>query len=243
MTAPATFPKTEILPTQKSRTLAELTREARGWDAEFSEIESAASDCFDLQEYGLILGGNRLPVDQETRRRLLAKAGAPVSYLSDRSINIQMLALQEHLQQGVLGRTPRAVLRNGRLFTIQRSDLVELTHFEVLTVVADALGENAECLSLSRIDYADGNLELELVSPTKTREIRRGDVVKAGLHVEHCRYGEPMTRCRAWLKPPRAYMPLLGKGAMQGMICAMQFTSASIGPPGTGRKHGAGRNL
>jgi hypothetical protein len=168
------------------------------WDSEFSETESAPVHCFDLKDESLILDGNSLPMEQDVRARLLAKAGAPVSYLSDRSINIQMLALQEHLQQGDFGRTPKAVLRNGRLFTIQRSDLVELTHSEVLTAVADALGRNAECLSLSRIDYADGNLELELVSPTKTREIRRGDVVKAGLHIEHCRFGDRATQVQAF---------------------------------------------
>jgi ribosomal protein L17 len=52
----------------------------------------------------------------------------------------------------------------------------------------------------SRIDHhADSRLELDLVSPAKALEIRRGDVVKAGLHIEHSRYGDHATQVHAFI--------------------------------------------
>jgi hypothetical protein len=77
--------------------------------------------------------------------------------------------------------------------------LAELNNVEVLTAVADSLGNDADGLLVPRIDYTDGWLELDLASPAKTREIRRGDVVKAGLHIEHSRYGDQATQVHAFI--------------------------------------------
>jgi len=86
------------------------------------------------------------------------------------------------------------VLRNGQLFTLQRGDLRELSYSETLTAVAEGLGQNADSLSVSRIDRADGRLELELVSPAKALEIRRDDVVMGGLHIVQPRYANEATQ-------------------------------------------------
>jgi hypothetical protein len=76
--------------------------------------------------------------------------------------------------------------------------LAELSHAELLTAVAEALGEAADQLSVSRIDRADGRLELELTSPAKAIEIRRGDVVQAGLHIVHPRFSDEATKIHAF---------------------------------------------
>jgi hypothetical protein len=184
---------------QNSWTFRNLVAAAGNWDREFSEMDRVPVERMEVTETGLIFDNNNIPIDQNARARLLAKAGAPVSYLAKRRVDIQVLALREHLEQGDFGDTVTPVLRCGQLFTIQCGRLVELTNSEVLTAVADSLGNDADGLSLSRIDRADSRLELDLVSPAKALEIRRGDIVKAGLHILHSRYGDEATQIQAFI--------------------------------------------
>ena len=171
----------------------------RRWDAEFSELDPVPLDRIDVTEDALIFGKDSLPMNQEARDRLLGKAGAPVAYLKERSIDVQIIALRDHLRQEDFGPAPRPVLRDGQLFTLRSDSLVELPHYDVLSAVAEALGTDIDTLNPSRIDYADGRLELDLVSPSKAIEVRRGDVVTAGLRIEHGRYGDQATQLHAFV--------------------------------------------
>jgi len=169
------------------------------WDREFSVTERTPPEQIEVSEDALTFGANRVPMDQSGRERLFARAGAPVAYMKNRSINIQMLDLAEHFQQGAFGASPRIVLRNRELFTVLPGTLVELNHAELLAAVAEPLGKDADSLSVSRIDRADGRLELELTSPVKAVEIRRGDVVEAGLHIVHSRFSDEATKVQAFI--------------------------------------------
>lgn len=169
------------------------------WDAEFSELDPVSLNRFELTEDSLIFDKNSVPMTQETRERLLAKAGAPVTYLKERGIDVQIIALRDHFRQGDFGPAPKLILRHGQLFTLRSDNLVELAHSEVLNAVAEPLGESAASLTVSQIGYADGRLEMDLVSPTKAIEVRRGDVVTAGLHIEHSRYRDQATQVQSFV--------------------------------------------
>lgn len=52
---------------------------------------------------------------------------------------------------------------------------------------------------MSQIDHDNGRLELDLVSSAKSLEVRRGDVVKAGLHIVHSRYRGEATQVHAFV--------------------------------------------
>jgi hypothetical protein len=181
-----------------SKALQELLPDLRTWDAEFSEFEPVPVDRLSITEAGLIFDRNSIPVDRDARLRLFAKAGAPVSYLANRSIDIQTIALREHMEQGDFGKSIMPVLRGGQLFTFMSGRLATMTNSEVVIAVAESLGNNADGLTMSKIDYADGRLELDLVSPQKQAEVRRGDVVQAGLHIFHSRYGGEATQICAF---------------------------------------------
>jgi hypothetical protein len=172
--------------------------QAMRWDSEFICMEPVPIDRVDVTAGALILDRNSIPLDQQARNRLFEKAAAPGAYLSGRSIDVQVLALLDHFRQGDFGRAPTPVLRNGELFTLRSDDLIELTHSEVLNAVAESLGESVDSLNPSRIDYSDGRLELDLVSTAKVLEVRLGDVVSAGLHIEHSRYGDEATQIHAF---------------------------------------------
>jgi hypothetical protein len=156
-------------------------------------------------------------MDQGAWNRLFAKAGAPVTYLAERSIDLRIVALREHLAQGDLGTSPRPILLNGHLFTLHSGNLVELTHAELLGAITDALGNHADRLVVSRTHQADGRVELELVSSEKALEIRPGDVVTAGLHIEHSRYGEQATQIQTFV-----YRLICANGMMRRECVATQ---------------------
>jgi hypothetical protein len=147
----------------------ELIATAPAWDAEFTELDSVPLDRLELTEDALILDKNSIPLTPDGRNRLLGKAGAPLTYLTERGIDVQIVALRDHLRQGDFGPVPRAVLRDGELFTLLCDSLVELSHYDVLSAVAESLGKDIHTLNSSRIDYAAGRLELDLVSPGRYR--------------------------------------------------------------------------
>jgi hypothetical protein len=180
-------------------TFAELTARVRTWDTEFSEMDPVAIERLDVTEAALISDKISVRLGEKARRRLFEKVRAPFAYLEKRSINVQILALRDHIRQEGFGRAPKPILRYGELFTLRCDNLVELAHSDVLNAVGESLGENADGLNVSRIDYADGRLELDLVSPAKALEVRRGDVVTAGLHIEHSRYGDQATQIHAFV--------------------------------------------
>ena len=184
---------------KNAETLTDLITQVRTSDAEFIETEPLSAKSFNVTEDALIFGKNSIPMSEEVRLDLLSKAGAPTSYLAKRDIGIQILALREHLRQGDLGDTLVPVLRRDQLFTLQGGGLILLSHSEILSAVADSLGANADGLKLSRIDHVGGRLELDLVTDAKTLEVRRGDVVQAGLHIMHSRFGGPATQIHAFV--------------------------------------------
>jgi hypothetical protein len=189
---------TQILPEPHARTFRELIPEVQVWDSEFLEMESVPVERVEVTEEGLTFDKSSIPMDQDARSRLFTKVGAPESYLAKRSIALQIIALREHLGYD-FGDALTPVLRHGSLFTLQSNRLSELTHFEVLTAIADALGESTDGLTVSKVAHLDGQLELDLVSQVKSLEVRRGDIVTAGLHIDHCRYGDRATQVQAFI--------------------------------------------
>ena len=180
-------------------TLHQLLTDMPRRDAEFAVTERIPVERLVVTETGLTFDKNSFALDQSGRNRLLAKAKAPVAYMSERRTNVQMLALREHLSQGAYGKTPQVVTRNGQVFTILPGKLIDLGDSEVLGAATESLGKDADNLVVSKIDRADGRLELELVSPVKALEIRRGDVVQAGLHISHTRFGDQATQIQAFI--------------------------------------------
>jgi hypothetical protein len=184
---------------ERTTTLPQLIRQVATSEAVFSTTDGVSAGSVDVTEDALIVGENSIPMSEDVRLDLLSKAGAPRSYLAKRNIDIQILTLREHLRQGDLGDTLVPVLQRDQLFTLQGGGLVELSHSEMLSAAVDSLGPSADGLKLSRIDQIGGRLELELVTDAKTVEVRRGDVLKGGLHLTHSRFGGPATQIHSFV--------------------------------------------
>jgi hypothetical protein len=180
-------------------TIAELLRSAALWDAEFSLLSPMPATKLSVGKGSLTFDKSRVPMERATRARLFAQIKAPEAYLSQRSIDVQSVILDEHIRQGAFGKAPRPVLRNGYLHTLKSDDLVELTHAELINSVAEGLGREGDDLNVSGVDMGSDRLSIELVSEAKQIEIRPGDVVKAGLHIEHSRYCGEATQIHAYV--------------------------------------------
>jgi hypothetical protein len=179
-------------------TLSGLVNESEGWDSEFSEVPTT-DDRLEFLPNGVMHKGQLIPIDQLCRRRLLDKFNAPWRYFEKHSPRFQAAALAEHATRGDFGRKPTLVLRGGELVTIVRGDLFTLPNADVIRAVGEALGDEGEELSATRIGGDSENLDLELVSPSKAVEVRPGDIVQSGLHVVHHRFGNHATVIEAFI--------------------------------------------
>ena len=177
----------------------ELANRARIWDEQLREMPSLPAAAIGIGGNEFNFGEISIPLDQESRNRLFVIAGAPQSYLSQRSIDIQNLALREHLQQGTFGEIVTPVLQAGKLLTLHSGRLAEMTYSEVLGAVSETLGDDAAPLSVTKIDHSDTRLELEVTSPAKSMEVRRGDIIRGGLHISHSRYQGDATQIFAFI--------------------------------------------
>jgi hypothetical protein len=178
--------------------LADLLSQTPMWDAEFSD-RPVGRDGLKFNSAGVCHDGLQFDVDEHGWERMLGDVGAPTSYFSDRSSTLKAMALAEHVGGDDLGRAPKLILRDNKLFSISRGDLINLPVTEILTAIREELGTEGESLTVARIDRDAGRLEVDLVSPTKAIQVRRGDIVRAGIHILHDRYGKQATVIEAYI--------------------------------------------
>jgi hypothetical protein len=131
--------------------------------------------------------------NQDALKRTYRNINAPGEFLCGLNPKIQGAVLAEAFGRGDCGETITITVRGGELYTICRGDLTRLTKSEVLAAVIRTLGEHAKSLSPTKIGMAGDLLDLELTTPRKSIDVRRGDAVQGGLHISHSVYGEQAT--------------------------------------------------
>ncbi len=149
---------------------------------------------------GAILGANRVPLAEGTLDRVLREVGAPVEYFKVKQPQLRIRALAGHIERGDLGSSIGAVVRDGKIETIFRADLTRLTNEDVLTAVSEGIGEPGAELSVAKVVNTPDRLDVELVTPQQQIEVRHGDVVYGGLHIEHYPYGQKATVIQTFLQ-------------------------------------------
>ena len=185
-------------PEMSEFTLRDLITETKAQDDGYRRI---ALDLANLQfvSDGLMLRDELVPLDQVAQNRLFHKVGAPVHYFEKCSRKLQAEALSEHAQRGHFGLKPKLVIRGKEVITIADSSFAALTNAAVLWAVQQGLGYESENLFTAKISYDNERLDLELVSRSKQMLIRPGDIVQAGLHIVHHRFGGPATLIEAFV--------------------------------------------
>ena len=172
--------------------LAELVESTRERDKTFEEIVAPAT-ALEIGDEELRIEGRSFNFNAEARNRVYAAVTAPGAYLSKLSPRNQSAVLTEVLNRGDSGNPISVAVRGNEVYTICRGDLNRLPQHEVVTAVMDGLGENAHTLTLTRIATDGDRFDLEVATPRKSIDVRRGDVVQGGLHILHSRFGEAAT--------------------------------------------------
>ena len=180
------------------QTYSELRANVKVADSSFAHL-LARPDTLTVLDDTLVVGDERLALTQESRDRIFASVSAPATYLRELSPSFQGQALAHHVSRGDFGATVAVAARNGEVFAITRGDLVHLSGEEVLTALAEGLGEGSTALSVARIADTGDRLDVELVSSRKAIEVRRGDLVQGGLHLTHHRFGERATLIQTYM--------------------------------------------
>lgn len=178
--------------------LTDLLADSHSWDAALTDATVRPSDITFNAE-GVCVAGRQFAVSDATWKKVLSKVGAPAWYFNRRTPELRAVALQEHLKEGAFGRTPRVVLGDNTLATIGSGELIDLTFGEVLGAALDACQERNESLFVSGIARSEERLELELISPTTTVDVRPGDVVYGGIEIIHERYGVTATQIQVFV--------------------------------------------
>ncbi len=164
--------------------LKDLVGSVADRDAEFEEL-SVPSENLAFREDVLACNGREFRMDQHSRDNLFEGVNAPASYWQKHSAGFQALALSEHAGRGDFTDRPMLVIRKGALVTLVRNRLLRLPNAAVLGAVLEALGREGESLSVAKLEHESERLEVELVSPSKTVDVRVGDIVMGGIHIIH----------------------------------------------------------
>jgi hypothetical protein len=169
------------------------------WDHTVSEVHVGHVRELKFEPDGIRYQGQSIPLDQATRSRLFDTLGAPARYWRKHTPSFQARALSEHTDRGDFGSNPTLVLRDGKLVTIVRGELIALPNGDVLRAVEEAVGIGSEGLKVTRVGADLERLDIEIVSPLKGITIRPGDIVQSGLHVSHHRFGTEATVIEAFI--------------------------------------------
>ena len=153
----------------------------------------------------LITADGELRLDDEGFRRLCGHFHAPVDYIERLSPKLREELLAFHLRsigQGS-GRlndaSSRIIHRDGGFIDLDRADLHTLGAGDVLNAVRDGFGSDAAAFEVQNLEIRDDAFRLDIVSPSVAAEVRRGDVIEAGVSVDHAYTGERATTVMAFV--------------------------------------------
>ena len=153
----------------------------------------------------LIARDHELRLDSEGLQRLCRHFSAPAEYLDRLPARLRDSLLAHHLAamgdgEGRLNdRSSRIVYRNGTFIDVIRADLHTLGSHEVLNAVRDGFGSDSDTFEVQRLEIGHEAFRLDVVSPRVSTEVRRGDVIEAGISLEHSYVGERATTVMAFM--------------------------------------------
>jgi len=142
--------------------------------------------------------------------RFCKALGVPHEYLAKLAAPIRTLLLQHHLERGDLRRVQaragdaRAaqvtiLSREGKFLGFGRPDLLLLSGADVLRAVREGVGSDGASMRVHSLQFQPDSFELDLVSLRHAEEVLPGDVIRAGIRVNHSQIGERATTIESYL--------------------------------------------
>ena len=147
----------------------------------------------------LFAGDRELRLGKEGLARLCRSVKAPDAYLSRLGPKMRSRLLQYHLRRGDFRGDARIASRGGVFLDLQRADLYTLTGSDVLDALRSGIPGAADALQVQSLQLAGETLILDLVSLDVAEDVRPGDAIRGGIHLEHSLLGDRATTVMAYV--------------------------------------------
>jgi hypothetical protein len=143
-----------------------------------------------LQGGRLVVGETTLLLGPNGFEQLFRPFKAPSDYVKSLTPELQAALFNFHLQdadgRGRMTDHNAVVLsRNGTFRGFDRNDLCRLPAADVLQAVRNGLDDDHANLEIQNLQLRDEAMQVDIVSPQLSDEVRVGDVLKYGLRVRH----------------------------------------------------------
>jgi hypothetical protein len=113
--------------------------------------------------------------------------------------------LEYHLGRGIFpdnkltAANSHIISRGGQFLDLGRSDLAIVSGSDVLDAIRDGVGADASVIEVTSLEVCEEAVALELVSPRLSEEVRVGDVIRAGLRIDHSFLGAHATTIKTFV--------------------------------------------
>lgn len=201
-------PGTEAMPligrVNKPRTLDELDRELAAQEAGLQRCRFPVSEIR-VEPGRLIAGRREFLLTDAGERRLCKRFQAPAEYVATIKPSFRALLLQDHLFEGryaddkLSDKNSCLLIRGDTFLDLGRSDLYTLNNATVVEAVREGVGSAAAELEVRGFHVDDESFALDTVSPQLAEEVRPGDILRAGVHVEHSQLNGQATQVMAYV--------------------------------------------
>ena len=95
-------------------------------------------------------------------------------------------------------KTSCIVNHDDHFLDLGRTDLFTLDNAAVVQAMCDGIRAEAQALEVKSFLVKDATVSFDVVSPRLSEEVRRGDIVQAGLHIEHSQFHGIATQAMAY---------------------------------------------
>ena len=156
-------------------------------------------------EKRLLMDGLEFELNDAGVHRICGALGAPPSYLERLPLDLRDRNLEFGLERqgrsefGLSDANSAVLSRNGSFVGFRRADLCLLSGTEIVDALREGLGECAQGLHVQNVAISKESFRLDVVSDRLRTDVRKGDVVQAGIHLEHSLLGEQATVVTAYL--------------------------------------------
>jgi hypothetical protein len=183
--------------------LAEAMTLIRAEDAQLVEHRAAVDDLV-VEPGALLTEDGDFQFTEKSLARLCDRfdhrPSVASKYLASLPDRLRMDVLRHHLSEGIEGDGLVSLfVRGAEVVGFGRSALVTLRGPEVVEAACEGIGDQPSDLEITRLSIQDESLRFELVTHRVEREIRRGDVVSGGVHVNHSLIGGFATKVEPFL--------------------------------------------
>lgn len=123
----------------------------------------------------------------------------PSTYLNSLPTPLFNDTVRLHQQEGIAGDgTVSLFVRGQELVGIDRGDLARLWGHEVMQAVAEGLGGREDELEVTRFETVGESFRCDVITHRAERQVRRGDLVIGGVHIDHSLTGDYATQVEGY---------------------------------------------